>query len=264
MRFSHFSIAILASVTLWASSSQLLAEQPAAGPIAAAELPDAPQAQEAPASTSQTAKAQTPAPAAIPLSKQQPKRILGLMPNYRAVSAGQIPPPPTPRQAFKIATENSFDYSSFIFVGITSLLAEGSNAHPALGKGVDGFGRYYWRGYLDKTDGNYLVIWALPSVLHEDERYYAKGDGSLFDRALYSSSRVLIAKDYHGRNIFNASEIFGRGIAQGVSLSYYPSSSRTVGSVSEKYVYSLGRDAITNTFREFWPDIATHILHRHP
>ena len=66
-------------------------------------------------------------------SKQQPKRILGIMPNYRAVSAAAIPPPPTPKEAFKIATQNSFDYSSFIFVGITSAIAEGNNAHPALG-----------------------------------------------------------------------------------------------------------------------------------
>src|SRR5579862_8535502 len=27
----------------------------------------------------------------------QPKRILGVMPNFRAVSAGEIPPPPTPK-----------------------------------------------------------------------------------------------------------------------------------------------------------------------
>jgi len=39
-------------------------------------------------------------------------------------SAGVIPPPPTPKEAFKIATENSFDYSAFIFVGITSAMSE--------------------------------------------------------------------------------------------------------------------------------------------
>src|SRR3954463_9838451 len=36
---------------------------------------------------------------AIPASQQQPKRILGIMPNYRAVSAGAIPPPPTFKQS---------------------------------------------------------------------------------------------------------------------------------------------------------------------
>lgn len=199
-----------------------------------------------------------------PPGEQQPKRILGVMPNFRAVSAGALPPPPTPKESFIIATQNSFDYSSFIFVGITSMLAEGTNAHPALGKGVPGFGRYYWRGFLDKTDGNYLVIFALPSLLHQDERYYAKGKGEFFKRGIYAASRILITPDYHGHNTFNASEVFGRAMAQGVSISYYPSSDRTIGALAVKYGWAMGRDALTNTFREYWPDIATHVLHRHP
>ncbi len=235
-------------------------------PEAAVASSDGPGQQAPQASAPQSQAGAQPAAGTkpVPESKQQPKRILGIMPNYRAVSAGAIPPPPTPRQAFKIATQNSFDYSSFVFVGITSLLAEGTNAHPQLGKGMPGFGRYYWRGYLDKTDGNYLVIFALPTVFHQDERYFAKGEGSILGRGIYASSRVLITPNYHGHNGFNTSEILGRGIAQGVSLSYYPSQDRTVGSLATKYAYAIGRDALTNTFREFWPDIAVHVLHRHP
>lgn len=200
----------------------------------------------------------------VPPEKRQPKRILGIMPNYRAVSAGAIPPPPTPKQAFIIATKNSFDYSSFIFVGLTSLIAEGSDAHPQLGKGVAGFGRYYWRGFVDKTNGNYLVIFALPTVFHQDERYYAKGEGGFIKRLAYASSRILITPDYNGHPSFNASELLGRGGAQAISISYYPSKDRTFGSISAKYGYALLRDAATNSFREFWPDIATHVLRRHP
>lgn len=107
---------------------------------------------------------------------------------------------PTPKGTFEIATQNSFDYSSFIFVGITSMLAEGTDAHPAPSKGVAGFCRYYWRGVLDKTDGNYLVIFVLPAFLHEDERYYAKGEGNFFKRGVYDATRILITPDYHGNN----------------------------------------------------------------
>jgi hypothetical protein len=226
----------------------------------ASALPDEPQAQQ----PSPPSPSPAPADQGAPPSKQQPKRILGLMPNYRAVSAGAIPPPPGPRLSFKIATQNSFDYSSFIFVGVTSLLAESSNAHRSLGKGVGGYWGYYWRGFVDKTDGNYLVIFALPSILHQDERYFAKGEGPIFKRGVYAASRVLIARDYHGHDTFNESELLGRGIAQAVSISYYPSQDRTVDDVMEKYGYALGRDALTSVFREFWPDIAVHVLHRHP
>ena len=204
------------------------------------------------------------APATIPVSRQQPKRILGVMPNFRAVSAGTIPPPPTAKQAFMIATQNSFDYSSFIFVGITSGLAEATNAHPALGHGIEGYGEYYWRGFVDKTTGNYLVIFALPTLLHQDVRYYAMGEGGFWKRGIYAASRILITPDYHGHNTFNASEVFGRAMAQGISTTYYPSSDRTAGALAVKYGWAMGRDALTNVFREFWPDIATHVLHRHP
>ncbi len=186
------------------------------------------------------------------------------MPNFRAVSAGAIPPPPTPRQAFKIASQNSFDYSSFIFVGITSALAEGTDAHPQLGKGMSGFGQYYWRGFVDKTDGNYWVIFILPTVLHQDTRYFALGEGGFWKRSIYAGTRIFVARNYQGDNTFNASEVFGRAIAQGISTTYYPSSSVTGEKLLEKYAYALGRDALTNFVREFWPDIATHVLHRHP
>ncbi len=199
----------------------------------------------------------------VPVSQRQPKRILGIMPNYRAVSAGATPPP-TPKQAFEIATRQSFDYSAFIFVGITSLLAEARDTHPALGKGIGGYGQYYWRGFVDKTDGNYLVIFALPTVFHEDERYYALGKGGFLKRAVYAGSRVLITPNYHGHDTFNASDVFGRGIAQAISASYYPAGDRTLGDIAVKYGWAMGRDALTNIFREFWPDIATHVLHRHP
>lgn len=235
-----FLLALPFSLPVWAQSPSALPDAPdlALQQVPAKEIPH------------------TPPP--------QPKRILGLMPNYRAVSAGEIPPPPGPHQAFMIATRNSFDYSSFVFVGLTSMIAEGDNSHPKLGKGVPGFWGYSWRGFVDKADGNYWVIWALPSVFHEDERYFAKGQGPIAKRALYAISRVIITPNYQGHNTINGAELLGRGIAQGISISYYPSTDRTAGDIATKYAYALMRDGATNTFREFWPDIAVHVLHRHP
>lgn len=199
-----------------------------------------------------------------PLPGEQPKRILGLMPNFRAVSAGTTPPPPTLKQSFVIATQNSFDYSAFAFVGITSLLSEANDAHPQLGGGFYGFTHYYWRGFADKADGDYWVIFVLPTLFRQDERYYALGQGGAWKRLTYSATRIFITPSYHGHNGFNASEILGRGISQGLSFFYYPSQARTAGAIGQKYGYALGRDALTNIFREFWPEIATHVLHRHP
>ncbi len=247
-RWGRFGLALFVAGACWAQSGGQT--PPAPAPESAAP---------GSASPAQGADAKKKSDA----SKRQPKRILGVMPNYRAVSAGSIPPPPTAKEAFVIATQNSFDYSAFLFTGITSLLAEGTDTHPQLGHGIDGFGRYYWRGFVDKANGNYLVIFALPVLLHEDERYYAMGEGGFWKRAIYSASRVLITPDYQGHNVFNAAEILGRGISQAISVSYYPSGTGTAGELAEKFGWAVGRDALTNVFREFWPDISTHVLHRH-
>jgi len=276
MRFNFWLIAgpVFSWMALLGLPVHLSSQKPSGSvTMASSELPDAPQPQTTPTQpqtqgqtqSDSSSSTQTPAANTAPAHKPppQPKRILGIMPNYRAVSAGVIPPPPTPREAFTIATKNSFDYSAFVFVGITSLLAEGSNAHSQLGKGVGGYWGYYWRGYLDKTDGNYMVDWAMPTVFHQDERYYAMGEGGILKRGIYAASRELITPDYHGKNSFNASEILGRGISQAISLAYYPSNSQTAGGYTEKYAYAVGRDALTNVFREFWPDMNAHVLHRH-
>ncbi len=201
--------------------------------------------------------------ATVPADEQQPKRILGLMPNYRAVSAGVRPPPPGAKESFIIATENNFDYSQYVFVGLTSLMAEGSNTHPEFGKGVGGYWSYYWRGYIDKSAGDYLIIFAFPTLFHEDERYFAMGQGSFWKRVEYSSMSVFITPNYHGKNTVNLAEILGRGVSQAVSLTYYPSAVATPSSYFSKFGYAVGRDALTNVFREFYPDIAHHVFHHH-
>lgn len=265
-------VLLLSSVSLYAQLAEPRASASAVRQTSAqmlAELPNAPDVRLQQSSSNSASAAHHAPQAATGQSETaspppQPKRILGLMPNYRAVSAGVKPPPPTPKEAFKIATNQSFDYSAFVFVGLTSMIAEGDNSHPALGKGVPGFWAYSWRGFLDKTDGNYWVVWALPTVMHEDERYYALGRGPILKRAVYAASRILITPDYNGHNTINGAELLGKGIAQGISMSYYPSSDRTVSAFTEKYGWALVRDVTTNTFREFWPDIAVHVLHRHP
>ena len=226
--------------------------------------PQPPPPADQPAAAGPTQVDKPPATDAPNPHKQQPKRILGVMPNFKAVTAGEQPPPPTLKQSFMLATNNSFDYSSFIFVGITSAIAEWSEAHPEFRQGMPGYARYYWHGMADKTVGNYMVLFVFPSVLHEDERYYAMGEGGFWKRTGYAATRIFITPDYHGHNTFNAAEIFGRGSAQAISAAYYPSQSRTAGKIAQKYAYALGRDALTNVFREFWPDIATHVLHRKP
>jgi hypothetical protein len=201
----------------------------------------------------------------IPLDRQQPQRILGFMPNFRSVSGGAKPPPPGWKYNFKIATRQSLDYSSFIFLGITSLSAEGIDSHPVLGKGADGFYAYLWRGFLDKTDGTYLGAWFLPSLLHEDTRYYALGNQHhrIVTRELYIISRQGVTRTYGGRQTPNIAGLGAKVLTQIVSRTYYPAGATSFSVLATKFGYSAMRDIAFTSIREFYPDIAAHYIRKH-
>jgi hypothetical protein len=200
----------------------------------------------------------------IPLERREPQRILGFMPNFRTVSGGAAPPKPGWKYNFSVATHQAADYSSFIFLGITSLTAEGTDTHPALGKGIGGFYAYNWRGFLDKTDNTYLAAWLLSSSLHEDTRYYALGKGhSVTVRSLYVISRQAVARTYGGRDTPNIAGLGAKVATQVVSRFYYPASATTFPVLASKFGYSVMRDIAFSSVREFYPDIAAHVIRKH-
>jgi hypothetical protein len=200
----------------------------------------------------------------IPLELQQPTRILGFMPNFRSVSSGSTPHPPGWKYNFTIATHQATDYSSFIFLGVTSLTAEGVNEHPVLGKGISGFYAYTWRGFLDKTDNTYLSAWLLPSLLHEDTRFFAMGPGhNIPIRALYVISRQGVARTYGGRQTPNIAGLGSKVLTQVVSRTYYPTGATSFAVLATKFAYSAMRDVAITSIREFYPDAAAHFIRKH-
>ncbi len=203
-----------------------------------------------------------PPPAAKPNEPQQTQRILGVIPNFRSVSADEHLPPQSVRDKFVIAGRDSFDYGSFILAAVQAGFSIDGNAYPEFGKGVVGYGRYYWRTLLDTADENFMVGGVFPAVLHQDSRFYTLGHGSIAHRALYASTRVLITRGDSGNEQPNFSEIIGAGAASGISSTYYPARYRTWTKVGQKWLTSVVIDGANFTFKEFWPDINSRYVSR--
>jgi hypothetical protein len=193
---------------------------------------------------------------------KQTKRILYIVPNFRAVSADQQLPPQTVKDKFMTAALDSVDYSSFIFVAIQAGIAEARNSTPEFQQGWPGYGRYYWHTYADYVNENLWVEFLLPAALRQDSRYYTLGHGDFAKRFAYSVSRVAITRTDSGHQTFNASEIVGAGAAAGVSSLYYPSQERTFTKTYQLWFTSIAIDAGSSLFKEFWPDINNKIFHQ--
>lgn len=196
---------------------------------------------------------------------QQPKRIMGWIPNFRAVSAGARPTPPTFDEKFMLSTHNSFDYAAIIFNAVDSEFPYILKSYPQFGNGLAGYGNYYWHGFVDKTIGSYMTTTLLPTLTSEDTRYYELGTGHWYVRAIYAYTRILITPSDAGRNTFNFSEIVGKGAAAGLGNLYYPAAYTSWTKTGQRWLVQVAiRDGGFNLFREFWPDINRNILRVKP
>ena len=231
----------------------------------ASTLPDAPGVawQQNGQNTPAPSVAKDGAPAGqVPNGGKQTKRILYIIPNFRAVSVDEKLPPQTIKDKFTTGALDSVDYSSFIFVAIQAGVAQARNATPEFHQGAAGYGRYYWHTYADYVDENLWVEFLLPTALHQDSRYYTLGRGGFAKRLGYSLSRAVITRKDSGHETFNASEIFGAGAAAGISSLYYPSQERTFSKTYQLWLTSIAIDAGSNLFKEFWPDINNRVFHQ--
>jgi hypothetical protein len=200
----------------------------------------------------------------VPLDEIQTKRQMGIMPNFRSVSPGEVLPPQTLGERFKTTTQDNFDYSALFFAGFIALEGQATKQTPEFHQGMKGYARYYWHTVADQSVENYYVEFILPTINHEDSRYYAMGkrNGGFWKRAGYSLSRVIVTKTGNGRPTFNYSEILGSAMAVGTSTFYYPTKEQTVGNGLRNWGLDVTYDSITFMFHEFWPDISYRLFRK--
>ncbi len=193
---------------------------------------------------------------------KQTKRILGIIPNFRAVSADTKLPSQSVKEKFVTTSQQSFDYSSILFSAILAGVNQADNSDREFHQGAAGYGRYFWHTYADQTDENFWVQAILPAVFRQDSRYYTLGHGNIVRRAAYAFDRTLITRTDAGSETFNVSEVLGAGIASSISTAYYPSDERDWTKTGQRWLQNVIIDGGTYMFQEFWPNINSALFHQ--
>jgi hypothetical protein len=208
-------------------------------------------------------------PAATPPAQQpadsdetQTKRILWVIPNFRSVSASTKLPPLSVKEKFVLATQDSFDYSGFLLAGMIAGYSMAVKSTPEFHQGAAGYGRYYYHSFLDETSGNYFTEAIVPSLTHQDPRYYTLGHGGFWRRSGYAVTRLIITRTDSGGSTFNVSEIAGNLAGAGLANVYYPAQERTFRKTAENWGTQVGVDGIADFLKEFWPDIRHTLFHQ--
>lgn len=192
---------------------------------------------------------------------QQTKRMLWVIPNFGAVNANTQLPPMSTREKFKLAAEDSVvDYSSYTWAGILAGQAMLLNSDPELGRGIKGYGRYYWRTFTDGVSGTFFTEAIVPAITHEDPRYYTLGQGGFFRRTGYAIVHAFVTKTDSGNTTFNWSEVAGNGLEAGLSNAYYPPQERGLNQTAVNWATQMESAVLNHIFQEFWPDIRKNLL----
>ncbi|HEX4643271.1 MAG TPA: hypothetical protein VH161_07380 [Candidatus Acidoferrales bacterium] len=192
---------------------------------------------------------------------KQTKRMLWVVPNFGAVSANAQLPPLSTREKFKLAAQDSVtDYSSYTWAGILAGQAMLLNSDPELGRGIKGYGRYYWRTFADGVSGTFFTEAIVPSIMHEDPRYYTLEEGGFFRRLGYAISRSFVTKTDSGGTRFNFSEVVGNGLEAGLSNAYYPPEERGLKQTGTNWATQMESAVLNHVFQEFWPDIRKNVF----
>ena len=214
-------------------------------------------------SDSQVAQPSAPAPQSPGASDRAPqtRRILGIIPNFRAISTDEKLPAQSVKEKFVTATEDSFDYSSAFIPLALAGYSQLTNATPEFGTGGVAYGRYLWHAAVDQTSENYMVEFVVPVITHEATRYYTLGRGGFWKRTGYALSRAVITRSDSCKEVFNASEVIGSGASAGLSSLYYPTAQRSFGNTGKEWGLDVGIDGASFVAKEFWPDINHWLFH---
>ena len=203
-------------------------------------------------------------PAAVapgPTTQVEDKRIFGVIPNNRTTEAAIPFEPITAKRKMTIAFKDSFDWPVYPTAGAFALLYQLENQNPSFGQGMAGYAKRFGAAYGDQMIGNMMTEGIVPSVLHEDPRYFRLGEGTKKHRIAYALSRILVTRTDSGHNRFNFSEFGGNAIAVAMSNAWYPDT-RTASDNAEKLAIQLATDAFSNVLKEFWPDVKRHFFQK--
>jgi hypothetical protein len=193
-----------------------------------------------------------------------PRHVFGTIQDLENTNDTAAKPGPlTVREKFIFSMHQSFDVSAHLVNLFQTTGQQALDSQPHYGQGWDAYGKRFVASEVDQITGSVLIDGMLPSILHQDPRYFRQGEGSFASRAWYAINRTVVTRTDGGAAAFNTSETLGQFISCGISLSYYPQQDRSVTRLLSNWGVNLAGNSGYNILSEYYPDMKRIVFHRH-
>lgn len=205
-----------------------------------------------------------PAPQATRSAAVQgsPKHIFFVVPAFQVSYLKQFKPL-TSREKFGEWIRGTYDPGGLgLYAAEAATLEHSSHdGFCGYGKGWGNYGKCLGSMELDANISSFLGDFLFPVILHQDPRYFRRGEGSVGARTWYAITRVFVTHADSGRTVFFTSALVGSVIAAAASNLYYPRRDRGFGPSLNHLGIDLGDTAAFNVSAEFWPEIKHMLKH---
>ncbi len=184
------------------------------------------------------------------LKQQEAQRLLGVVPNFYSSYIWNAEPM-SAKQKFMLTLRSNTDPFNFLLVATLAGLEQKHNTFPGYGQGAEGYAKRLGAAYADTMVSKMVSRAILPSVLHQDPRYFYQGSGSVRTRIIHALSSAVICRGDNGRLQPNYSQVLGSFAATGISNLYRAPGDRTASLTFRNGLVMTASTAAENLIREF-------------
>ena len=180
---------------------------------------------------------------------EEKQRVLGFFPNFYVVYDRNAVPL-TPKLKFRLALKTSTDPVTFLGAAFVAIVDQAAGT-PHYGGGFKGYGQRFGANYANGLTDIMIGGAILPSILHQDPRYFYRGTGTTKSRTIYALRTPFVAKGDNGRWQPNYSGLGGYLASGAISNVYYPPSNRGPGLVFSTTSIDIAADMANGLLQEF-------------
>jgi hypothetical protein len=180
---------------------------------------------------------------------EEKQRVFGIIPNFY-VSYDKNAVPLTKKLKYEIALKAGTDIASIAGDLFYAGLEQAADT-PDYQQGAKGYGQRFGAAYADSFSNIMIGGAVLPSLLHQDPRYFYQGTGTGKSRALHAISSPFICRGDNGHHEINFSSMGGDLIASSLANLYYPDSNRGPGLVFSTFAINSGARVANALVQEF-------------
>ena len=203
--------------------------------------------------TKQTTVTVTATPAQVAqaqVHEQEQQRVLGFLPDFYT-SYIWTATPMTPRLKFQLGFRSVTDPVMFLVAAGLAGVEQKHNTFPGYGQGAEGYAKRFGAAYADTVSSRIISRAILPTLLHQDPRYFYHGSGSVRSRMLYAIEASVVTRGDNGRLQPNYSQVVGSFAAAGLSNVYRAPGDRQLGLTLRNGLIIIGAGTVENVCREF-------------